>query len=111
MKKVSKFGRQGDVLFRKVKALPKDAVEETRAGDIVVAHSETGHNHVVKDPVARLFNTPDPLVSYLRLEGPATVDHLRDFHTHESLLLDGGGVWEVRRQREHTPEGWRRVAD
>ena len=105
-----KMARQGDVLFLKVSSIPKDSVEEKRNGPIVVAHSETGHHHVVKDPAARLFNTDNPLISYLRLEGPVQVDHLRDFHTHGSISLNGG-CWEIRRQREHAPEGWRRVQD
>lgn len=34
----------------------------------------------------------------------------RSFDTHESILLKGG-TYEIRRQREYTPEGWRRVED
>ena len=40
----------------------------------------------------------------------ADVVHLRDFHTHETVRLPRG-VYEVRRQEEYTPQGWRRVAD
>lgn len=49
-------------------------------------------------------------LSYLRVSGETTLEHLRDFDTHEPLSLPPGN-YEVRRQREYTPEGWRQVAD
>jgi hypothetical protein len=41
------------------------------------------------------------------------VVHQRGFDTHESMRLGGGigSIFEVVRQREYTPEGWRRAAD
>lgn len=116
MKEIKKLAAQGDVLFRRVKALPKDAKERARNGALVVAHSETGHHHVINSPDVRLFETADPFVCYLRLETPfADVEHMRPFDTHETIRLLGNkktpSFYEVRRQREHTPEGWRMVAD
>lgn len=107
---------QGDVLLRRVKRVPDGAVRTDRDGDLVIAHSETGHHHVVRDPHVACFEPPnDPLVCYLvnELGTPFEVTHLRSFDTHAPILLDGapGSVWEVRRQREHTPAGWRRVED
>jgi hypothetical protein len=40
----------------------------------------------------------------------AVVEHLRSFDTHESISI-GPGNYEIRRQRENAPEGWRRAAD
>ena len=115
MKTIEKMGAQGDVLFRRVKSIPKDAIEQPRKGPIVVAHSETGHHHVIDSPDVALLTTADPFVCYLRMEAPfADVVHQRPFDTHETLRLlgeQGGACFEVRRQREHTPEGWRMVAD
>lgn len=119
MKTINKRGAQGDVLFRKVKAVPTGAVKVERKGPLVVAHSETGHNHVVGQPGVAMFDVPgNPLVAYLQLEGPdcgAGIDivHQRPWDTHETLRLLGqaGDVFEIRRQREWAPEGWRRVAD
>ena len=111
---------QGDVMFRRVPAIPKGAKLVKRVGAIVVAHSETGHNHVVEDPFVEQFDVPgNPLVCYLQLadgvSDPGGVDvvHRRPWDTHETVRLLGGpgDVWEVRRQREWTPEGWQRVAD
>lgn len=112
MKIVENFGAQGDVVFRRIAALPSGAERQSRkAGEpLVVTHSETGHHHIMSNPEVECFAAGDPLVSYLRLTGDAEVEHLRPYDTHETLRL-GAGYWEVRRQREHTPEGWRRVED
>lgn len=113
MKIVNNQGAQGDVMFRRIEALPADAKETpAEKGAFVVAHSETGHNHIVLErPGVRYFSAMDELRSYLVVEGdPAPVEHQRSFYTHETFGL-APGVWEVRRQREHTPEGFRRAAD
>lgn len=119
MLEVTKIAAQGDVLFRKVKALPKDAVAQEPKGAIVVAHSETGHHHSidVTDGVVMFREPRDPLVCFLQLDGVefADVVHHRPWDTHETLRLLGTPgektTFEVRRQREYVPEGWRRVED
>ena len=119
MKTVGQFAAQGDVVFRRVEAVPKDA-KSVKYGDLlVVAHSETGHHHVIDRPDSRIsfFNdAANPLVSYLQLKGRQVADvvHLRDFDTHETVRLDAGkedSVWEIRRQREYHPERERAVLD
>jgi hypothetical protein len=104
---------QGDVMFRRIEALPTDA-QPAKAidGAFVVAHSETGHNHVVMErPTVKMFSAMDEFRSYLVVEDkPAEVKHQRSFDTHQSFAL-APGIWEVRRQREYTPEGFRRAAD
>lgn len=110
---VSKLAAQGDVLFRRIKKLPEGLVEQPRNGELVVAHSETGHHHSIHDPAVKLFEKleRDPMICYLAIEGErAEVVHHRPFDTHATLAL-AGGFWEVRRQREWTPEGLRRVED
>jgi hypothetical protein len=107
---VTRMAAQGDVLFRRVDRIPNDAREQLRDGPLVVAHSETGHHHTIESPAARLFTTANPLVCYLRLEGTfADVMHLRSYDTHETLRLlgdeHGPTCFEVRRQREHAPDG------
>lgn len=113
MKIVTAQGAQGDVMFRRIDALPADAKElPADKGEFIVAHSETGHNHVVLErPGVRYFSAMDELRSYLVVDGdPAPVEHQRSFDTHETFGL-APGVWEVRRQREYTAEGFRRAAD
>lgn len=108
---------QGDVMFRRVERLPDDLRDVTPAqGKAVVAHSETGHHHVasgVSGALARRLEGQDPLVCYLQCSESILIEHLRPYDTHSALTLECGPgvVWEVRRQREWAPEGWRRVED
>jgi len=108
---VDKQYAQGDVMFIKRNDLPAGLKEQ---GNLIVTHSETGHHHVleheVKAPPPKIF-VKDDFVSYIQVFGShADVVHKRSFDTHKTLRL-GKGVWEVRRQREYTPSGFRRVED
>ena len=83
---------------------------------IVLAHSETGHDHVMVldkvagEPAVEHFLTDNPLVSWIKVNRPTALEHPRPFDTHEPIMF-GPGVYEVRRQREYTAEGFRRVED
>ena len=98
-------------------------------GSFVVAHSETGHHHVLRG-----YRPPTGLVAGQSLKSPvlwrdpkaenpelrsivevpegtlAEIVHLRDNHTHGTLRLPAG-VWVLIRQQRPTPEGWEVVAD
>lgn len=110
---IKKMAAQGDVLFRRISRLPDGVVEQPRKGALVVAHSETGHHHSIHDLEVKLFERAerDPMICYLSVGGTcAEVVHHRPHDTHKTIGLIGG-IWEVRRQREWTPEGLRRVED
>jgi hypothetical protein len=106
--------RQGDCLLTRVASIPSGAKKvDPKDGKFIAAHSETGHDHVIEaKPGVELFDTENPLISYLRVieQTETTLEHLRSFDTHESYLLKGG-CYEIRRQRQKTPEGWARVQD
>lgn len=114
MKTVNKCAAQGDLLIRRVDGIPASARPAiAKDGKFIVAHSETGHHHVVAErPGIEYYDTDDPLVSYMRVieNVEIVLEHERSFDKHESLLMKGG-TYEIRRQREYVPEGWRRVAD
>jgi hypothetical protein len=109
---------QGDVLFRKALTVPTRAQAVPPVGGaVVVTHSETGHDHVMvldRDtdvPAVEMFDDPDnALISWIRVNRPTALEHRRPFDTHEPILFEPG-VYEVRRQREYVPEGFRRVED
>jgi len=108
---------QGDLYIRRIEKLPEGVKRiDAEKGKYVVAHSETGHNHVIAErPNVTLYSSSDPLVSYLQVieatdEAETLLEHLRSFDTHETIKLPVG-TFEIRRQREYTPEGWRRVED
>lgn len=114
MKTFQNCAAQGDLLIRRIDVLPNDVRQiKPEVGKFILAHSETGHHHsILERPGVEYFGTDDPLVAYLRVIDSVEVvlEHERQFDTHESLLIKGG-TYEIRRQREYTPEGWRRVAD
>jgi hypothetical protein len=109
---VKKMAAQGDVMFIRVDKIPGDAVHiEPKDGNFVVAHSETGHDHVLESRNAQmLIDKTNDFIAYLKVSKKTEVKHLRSFDTHESLLLSPGN-YIVRRQREWVAEGFRRVAD
>jgi hypothetical protein len=108
---------QGDLMIRRIDELPAGLRPmKTEGGRFIVAHSETGHHHVIAErPNVQVFVGDDPMVSYLQVieatdATETLLEHLRDFHTHKTLAIPPG-IFELRRQRENAPEGWRRVAD
>ena len=111
MKTIEKMGAQGDVMFIAVDSIPENAVQEQKdSKEIVVAHSETGHNHAIANSDVSFYKADD-FNMYLDIQSEyADVVHHRSFDTHETIRLPKG-KWQVRRQREYSPEGWRRVED
>ena len=114
MKTFVKSAAQGDCLLIRIKKLPI-AIHTVKAqdGHFIVAHSETGHHHSLKErPEIRLYKSFDPFTGYLEIIGdePAILEHHRSFDTHEALEIKPG-IYEVRHQREYTPETIRRAAD
>jgi hypothetical protein len=110
---VTRIAAQGDLLLRRIDSVPSGAVTvPPEAWKHVVAHSETGHHHTVGAFNVLHFRAPDnELLSFLRIDSEyADVVHERPFDTHATLRI-GGGCWELRRQREYVPDGWRRVED
>jgi len=113
MKTFEKQAAQGDVLFRRIGVLPTGVAHVPPVdGRVVVAHSETGHHHAFEAEAENVFlySTSDELVSYLEIKKPAVLKHYRMFDQHEEILFEQG-IYEIRRQREWSPDGWRRVED
>ena len=101
---------QGDIALIKVESLPaKNKVENTD----IVAHSETGHHHVATN--CDVFSIPgDPLSLFIKAKGDhIDIVHKRPYDTHETLRFytNPGDTFKIRRQREWSPEGWRKVED
>lgn len=112
MKTVKKMAAQGDVMFIRVNDVPKNLeLAKDENGKFIVAHSETGHNHVIDSRNAQmLIDKTNGFVAYIKVSKPTEVEHQHSFDTHESLLLTPGD-YVVRRQREYVAEGFRKVAD
>lgn len=113
MKTFKTQGAQGDCLITKIDTLPKNlkpSIPEN--GKFIVAHSETGHHHTVLEKNAQLLiDKTNQFIAYLKVnENGAVLKHERSFDTHHPIQLDEG-IYEIRRQREYTPEGFRRAQD
>ncbi len=112
--------RQGEVLFIPVEDFNDDDANYKAVplenGSLIVAHSETGHHHVIEKPKTSqaqlLISNTNALMGRLVVDGKdgANVKHLRSFDTHNTVKLPKG-KYLVRYAREHSPEGIRRVLD
>jgi hypothetical protein len=108
---------QGDILITKIESLPENIVEvaPTETGVHIVAHSETGHHHVITCDDVDYFHAAnnddmDGFVSYLRVNKETTLRHLRTFDTHEPIKFLKG-LFRLNRQREYVAEGFRKAQD
>lgn len=113
MEKFKVASAQGDVYFiRTNMSVPEGAVEIKPEGKyLIVTHSETGHHHVMLAEKAKMYTLPDSVMNCLLIvDDPVAIEHLRDYDTHEPIMFDKGSYIAVR-QREYTPEGWRKVQD
>jgi hypothetical protein len=100
-------------MIRRVNAIPATMKRAEPTNDVhILAHSETGHHHVIESrSVDRFIDETNQFISYISVMSDAEITHMREHDTHEALGVEGGAIYEVRNQREYTPEGWRRAAD
>lgn len=112
MKSFSKVCAQGDIYITKIDKLPAGAIEVApESGRVIVTHSETGHHHVMDARSVTMYRLPDSIMDCLLVvDSQTALEHLREHDTHTPIMFEKG-TYHVRRQREYTPEGFRRVED
>jgi hypothetical protein len=117
MKTFDRMAAQGDFIIMRIADLPANLVPlATENGKYVVAHSETGHNHVmtmdrVKGYKRKEITDDSKLFElFFAVEAPTEIEHLRSFDTHETIQVKPGN-YVVKRQREYVAEGFRKAAD
>lgn len=97
--------RQGDVLIIPVATIPRDTKKVRREnGRVILAHGEaTGHHHSIVEQDVELVTTEQAgeLRAWLSItaDEPVALTH----QEHDTIMLPPG-QYEVRRQREYTPE-------
>lgn len=98
--------RQGDVLLI-AKSIPRGAKPGKRdKGRIVLAYGEaTGHAHAIDAPAVMVFEHEG--TRWIRV--PKKGAELR--HEEHGAIALASGEYEVRLQREYSPEAIRRVTD
>lgn len=108
----AKLFRQGDVLIRPVLKIPAGTTPVKREnGLVILAHGEvTGHHHSIHERDVELVTTQqaDELRMWLTITAsePVALVH----QEHDTIMLPPGH-YEVRRQREYSPEALRQVQD
>jgi hypothetical protein len=96
--------RHGDVVIVRIDRIP-DGLKPSRLGRTLAEGEVTGHAHVMTSGDVSLYEKDDVL--YMHVESDeATLTH----EEHETITIPNGD-YMIERQREYTPEGWRRVAD
>ena len=117
MKYFKNMAAQGDFIIMRIPSIPA-GVEQMKGEDAfkhVIAHSETGHNHVMDRQHVDAFvktgtKEADLFELFLTVKEDTPIEHLRNFDTHESIMVTPGN-YMIKRQREYTPEGFRKAAD
>lgn len=95
--------RQGDLLFVKRNEMPK-GLEKKKAN--VLAYGEvTGHSHRFEFDSIVTF-AGEEKTSWIDTPEVVTIIH----EEHAPITLEKG-IWEVKRQREYSPQNNRRVLD
>ena len=112
MKTFQTQAAQGDFLITRIAGLPGGIEPVPPDADVtVLAHSETGHHHVIDAGAATLYRLPEEVYeAFLVVDRPAVIEHRRQWDTHEALKVEPG-VYRISRQREYVPEGYRLAAD
>lgn len=94
MKKSTNKCQQGDVVLRRLDAMPMGEAKTVSRKRCVLAEGEaTGHAHVVEESEAELIQIGERML--LKLTRSATVVH----EEHKPIVL-GPGIWEVGRVQE-----------
>ena len=108
---------QGDLMLIEIAELPANCKPAAAESDYhILAHSETGHHHVLEAGAAQRFiDETNAFISYLKVNKDAAVEHLRDHDTHEPLGLTEGKFYKVVNGREDAwaeeDAEYRRAAD
>lgn len=93
--------QQGDVILRKLEALPEGEQKVVATKHCVLAHGESGHSHVVEDEDAELIKIGERML--LRI--PKQVEVVHEEHRAHTL---SPGIWEIGRVQEY--DYWSQMA-
>lgn len=97
--------QHGEAFLRPVDTIP--AGETTKHKLLVVAHSETGHHHVLESETEfEVMGDADKESLYLRLFEPAKLVHKKSFDIHETETIVPGD-YKVYYKKEYSP--WEKV--
>lgn len=101
-KSIKEDGRQhGELFIQAVDKLPKGEYRAVK--QLVAAHSETGHHHVLESTAEfEVMGEVDKTDLYLRLFEPAKLVHKKTANRHKTLNLKAG-LYKVWHKTEYNP--------
>jgi hypothetical protein len=112
MKNIKRTAIQhGECLLFPVDELPEGNLRESKKE--IVAHSETGHHHVViSSKPMEVMGDVEKHDLYIRLFEPAKLIHQKTTDKHKTLKVPAG-IWKILHKSEYDPfsELIRRVKD
>ena len=88
----------GEVWLHPIAKMPKGKVQTVNM--VMVAHSETGHHHVLEGTDIQIIEDNKEL--FIRLFKPAKLVHKKDTDFHQTLTVEPG-VYEVHKKTEYNP--------
>ena|SRR5579864_1569262 len=104
--KIGNVARQGDVLIRKVKSIPKGDDRKPRPNGILAYGEVTGHSHAISSlDEAELFEVGSGMFMTVSESG-VSIRH----QEHDEIILPAGN-YEITIQKEYSPAEIRSVAD
>jgi hypothetical protein len=90
-----KMYRQGDILLKKIEAIPEDVKPST--DDVILRGEATGHAHRIEN--GTIFTRSGTSEMYIEANVGATLVH----EEHSTIQIEAG-FYEVIRQREYDPK-------
>lgn len=93
--------QHGEAMLLPVKSMPKG--KTTKHSKFIVAHSETGHHHMVEaDQEFEVMGSLEKQDLYLRLFKPAKLVHKKATEKHKDLVVPAGD-WKILHKTEYDP--------
>mgnify|MGYP001567581845 CR=1 FL=1 len=107
------FGRQGEIIIKPVASIPSKAKLVEEGGEIVVGHSESGHNHVMvaeQGVTIKMFELDGKV--YLDLPRQVDLIHQKTVEKHETqTFVPGKYIREIRHSYSYGEKIMKRVQD
>lgn len=103
----NKMFRHGEILAIPIDKLPENVEQVFEGKEYVLAHSETGHNHVAVGTVPNAFTVYKPVGAdspdlYLKVSASSKVEHKKTHDRHKDIDLPEG-IYLVRPKTEYDP--------
>lgn len=108
---ITTLGAHGEITLIRVETLPKhfESISPVN-GEFIVAHSETGHHHVLEADGVE-YMPEDAMTAWVRIQKEVSLKHKRSHDTHRTLTIKPG-MYRINHAREEDILGEiRRVAD